>query len=371
MRIGIMAGLLYLVGMLSGSEAAANSSSSVSSIKKITVHGSSAHETVSTNNTPLLVMGQCHPVANGKFSPLQDADSIVTPNTKAKDFLNFHEHHAIEGTTNTTVLQQPKHGALKKVTEADKGKYFHESASLDPAVSYYIFIPEEGFSGKDSASVLVDFGTVRVEVVYFFQVTKDYGFTECDWTRLCEKGEWKISSTLSSNNAYQMHAVTHAVVLKKFVFNPNRQGEAITFLPGAIVYFDKTTDDKIHVSYGYGGGLNISSTDVWIPRNIVATKHQFLRTNKWNGTKSAAYESVDIGATYTIHQNGSVEFSISENCGIKKFTGHLYRFNNFLWVRREVKNDDLSGQDMFVILPNGELCSPHGFYNNDKCAIGN
>ncbi|MBU0621611.1 MAG: hypothetical protein KJ795_07175 [Gammaproteobacteria bacterium] len=349
MRVGKMA-LLCFVSMV-GSVAAENSS----------------NPGTSTNSIPILVMGHCHPISS-LTDPREDADSILTPNIQAKEFLNYQEHHAIEGTTNTSILQQPKHGALKKVTVADRGRYYEESASFDPAVSYHIYIPEKGYSGKDSASVLVDFGTVRVEVVYFFQVINDRGLTECDWPMLCEQGQWRISSTLSSNNAYQAHTVTNAVVLNKFVINQSGQGNPTTFLPGAIVHFDKTSDDKVHVVYGYGGGLSIKGEDVWIPRDAIVTKDQFVRVNKWEGASSAAYESIDTVSTYAIHQDGSIESSISGNCGVAKLPGHLYRFKNVLWVRNEKHHDDLEGSNTFVILPlKGELCSPH---YNDKCAIG-
>lgn len=304
---------------------------------------SSASDTI-----PTVVMGYCHPIPNGE-TPSSLNENTLTPNTQAKEFLNYQEHHAIDGTTNTSILMEPKHGALHKVTEDNAGKYYSDSASLDLAVSYFVYIPEKGFAGKDSATFLVDFGTVRVKVVYSLQVTDENMISECDHS--CEKGQWEISSTLHSNNAYKtLQPLTFAVVVKKYTVPANGNSEATTYQPGDMLTFDRSSDDgKVHVN-SYSGG------DGWIPRKNIATKDQFTKVNSWRGVSSAAYEGIDDGSTYTIQSDGSIESTHGDRCGNVTLKGHLYRFKNILWMRDE-QNGDLSGSNSFMILPGGELCS--------------
>lgn len=335
--VAVLVGMICLVAC-----AIADSSTTLKSPASSAI--SSASE-----NIPTVVIGYCHPVANGNFDP-KGADSTLTPNVQAKEFLNYQKHHAIDGTTNTSILSMPKHGALYKVTEADKGRYYSEEASLPPSISYYIYIPEAGYVGKDNATVLVDFGSVRVKMVYFFNVTGNSGFSDCDWPRLCEKTQWEISSTLSSNNMFKTVQRTSAVVIRDYEVAASENNKAATFKPGSFLTLDRSSEDgKMHIEY-YSGG------DYWIPKDYVATKDQFSRVDNWDGVNSATYEGVDDVATYSIHKDGSVDSTYGDMCGSKALKGHLYRFKNILWVRYD-NSDDIFSSVSFWLLPNGELCN--------------
>jgi hypothetical protein len=316
-----------------------------------------------SDTIPRVVMGYCHPVANGQFDPLMPGNTLE-PNARAKEFLNNIENHAIDGTTNTSVLMDPKHGALHKVTKEDAGKYYSADSSLDPAVNYYIYIPERGFTGKDNATFLVDFGTVRVKLIYFFRVTGDNGMVSgCDHS--CEKVQWEISSTLRSNNAYgaayEKTATPKIAIVLQNTTVTNGDSKT-TYRLGDFVSFDRSSGDaKIHVdSHSYKG------TSDWIPRTNIATKFQFTKVNSWSGASSAAYVAndeggdgdggTDDGSSYVINSDGSIESTVSDQCGTNTLTGHLYRFKNILWMRDE-QNSELSGANTFMILPSGELCS--------------
>ena len=58
-------------------------------------------------------------------------------------------------------------------------------------------IPESGYLGQDSATLLVEIGGFKVKMVYTFKVATavDYKNEEV----LCPKPYWKISSTLDAN----------------------------------------------------------------------------------------------------------------------------------------------------------------------------
>ena len=108
----------------------------------------------------------------------------------------MYEHQKVKKPATTTVLQQPKHGILRLQTETN---YF-ESGIFDPTVSSYAYLPENGYEGKDRATVLVDIDGIKIKVEYFFQaISGVLGNTGS--TDRCRKGPyWKISSTLGANS---------------------------------------------------------------------------------------------------------------------------------------------------------------------------
>ena len=306
--------------------------------------------------TPTFAMGVCQIVANGSEADKRSASTgyVLSPNEEVKSYINWHEHHAIENTTNTSVLVQPKHGTLRKVTEADKGVLYTDTDSLDPAVSYYTYLPEVGYRGKDSGTVLVNFGTLKAKVVYFFQVTDDNFIGECTEADLCEKHYWKISSTLISNNAFKPVPApsTRAVIVEKYVAQ-NEEKKAVTLSPGMFVTFNDANNEEVHIDTG--AGESYPGEPVWVPKKILATKDSFVSVNKWNGVKHATFEGIDTGNEYTINSDGSTVSLIGDPCGKSKpIPGHLYRFQNILWMR-DSKNDDLWQGNAFMILPSGEL----------------
>ena len=140
-------------------------------------------------------VGICHPVSNGTLST-QSLENVIDPIGEAKGYFDLYEHQSVTGSAIITVLQQPKHGILRLVTEADN----FGIGRFDPTDPGYVYLPEKGYLGKDSATVLVEIGSIKVTVVYFFQaVNHPLGSY---WVKeLCgEKGySWKISSTLDSN----------------------------------------------------------------------------------------------------------------------------------------------------------------------------
>lgn len=278
------------------------------------------------DNIPTVVMGYCHPVGNGHFDPLI-GEGILTPNIQAKNFLNFYEHIDIGGTTKTSILLMPSHGELHKVSEVDKGRYYRDGTTLDPEVSYYIYIPEDGYTGKDSATILVNFGTVRVNLVYFIKVTDDNFISECDTS--CKKRQWEISSTFHTDTVPKDKQEPFAVVIKDYPVPKTESNPAFSLTRGLIVAFDHNLKEgKIHVVAPYG-------RYIWVPREIVATNDQFVRVNLWNGARTTKDEGIDNLDTYVFHKDGSFVTTFGGRCGSETIKGHLYRYKNIIWMRDE------------------------------------
>ena len=142
--------------------------------------------------------------AIGVCSPVPNEGGMLSPIGATHDYFYLYEHQKkVTGPANITVIQQPKHGILRLVTEADRGTLFSSSSGpLKQDAGLYAYLPESGYLGKDSATVLVDIGGIQVKVKYFFQSLEpganlgNYGLEE-----LCSKTGimWKISSTLDAN----------------------------------------------------------------------------------------------------------------------------------------------------------------------------
>ncbi len=101
--------------------------------------------------------------------PPQDVPVMIAQANQAQagDVLGNFEGKNVQHTGTITILQQPKHGILRLVTEAD-GNRFGEGR-FDPASGLYAYLPKKGYVGKDSATALVEIAGVKVKVVYFFQ----------------------------------------------------------------------------------------------------------------------------------------------------------------------------------------------------------
>ena len=160
------------------------------------------------NVAKIRTFGVCQPVP----SVLYNGDNVLSPVTAAQIYLYNYEHHSTAtGPATVTILQKPKHGILRLVTEVDRGTLFDSSAgSSDPNDPAYAYLPERGF-GKDKAAFLVDFGGgIKVKVVIFFlQHEGPLGDTE--WGDVCNKTGtmWKISSTLDANGNSTLTAVDY------------------------------------------------------------------------------------------------------------------------------------------------------------------
>jgi hypothetical protein len=145
----------------------------------------------------LHTMGICFPAPNELYS----LENVLEPKGDAGFYLRSYENKQVANTDpgTITILQQPTHGILRLVTEADRGTLFSSSSGpIDPANPGYVYLPEKGYLGKDKTVALVEIGGVKVKVVYFFQaINGPLG----DVDELCgKKGyHWKISSTLDAN----------------------------------------------------------------------------------------------------------------------------------------------------------------------------
>lgn len=144
-------------------------------------------------------MGVCAPAPNHNYSLENVRDPILT----AGYYLQAYENRNPPGSATTAILQPPKHGVLRLVTEADRGTLFGRTADpLDPNASLYAYLPDANYVGNDTATILVDFGNgLKVNVKYFFQAVNRGGLGD-DWVgTYCSKTGpyWKISSTLDAN----------------------------------------------------------------------------------------------------------------------------------------------------------------------------
>jgi hypothetical protein len=145
--------------------------------------------------TKTRTLGVCYPAS-------LSGEDTLSPIASAGTYLYLYEHQkSVTGSATVTVLQHPKHGILRLVTEADRGTLFDSSSGpVNSANSLYAYLPEQGYL-KDSGTLLVDFGGgLKVKVVYFFQ-HHEGSLGNTGWEDLCSKtGKmWKISSTLDAN----------------------------------------------------------------------------------------------------------------------------------------------------------------------------
>lgn len=94
-------------------------------------------------------IGVCHPAPSNEYS----GDNGLVPITSAQAYFDLFEHRYVSGTATTTILQQPKHGALRLLAEAD-GNTFGEGRFV-AADQLYVYLPEQGYLGKDSATTKI------------------------------------------------------------------------------------------------------------------------------------------------------------------------------------------------------------------------
>lgn len=152
-------------------------------------------------------IGVCHPAPNENYS----LENVVSPIGQAGFYLGYFEGKKVQYIGTITILQQPKHGILRLVTEADRGTILNsEGGPLDPASGLYAYLPNTGYVGKDSATALVEIAGVKVKVVYFFQAWEG-GLGNYGLEKLCGKRgyHWKISSTLDPNRNSMLTAVDY------------------------------------------------------------------------------------------------------------------------------------------------------------------
>src|SRR6266700_8137640 len=136
-------------------------------------------------------IGVCEPVPNEDYS----LENVFSPKGSAAYYLRMYERQSVADTdpATVTILQQPKHGILRLVTEANRNRF--GEGRFDPASGLYAYLPKKGYVGKDSATALVEIAGVKVKVVYFFQAWAG-GLGNTGLEELCGKRgyHWKISS---------------------------------------------------------------------------------------------------------------------------------------------------------------------------------
>jgi hypothetical protein len=199
-NVVVLASLMVVVT----SAAAGNSGLSpiVPTPQNVPVMIAQANQAQPNDVTKTRTLGVCYPAPSEQYT----GDNTISPIAAAETYLYLYEHQkSVTSPATVTVLQQPKHGVLRLVTEADRGTLFNgDHGPLDPAIAaakgFYAYLPENGYL-KDSATLLVDFGGgIKVKLVLFF---KDFRGTlgNTGWEDLCSKtGKmWKISSTLDAN----------------------------------------------------------------------------------------------------------------------------------------------------------------------------
>jgi hypothetical protein len=167
-----------------------------------------ANQAQSGDTTKVRTFGVCSPKPNKYYS----LDNVVIPITSAGKYLLAYENRTPPAAATTTILQQPKHGVLRLVTEADRGILFGKTADpLDPNANLYAYLPDSNYVGKDTATIQVDFGNgLKVNVKYYFQAVNRGGLGD-DWAgTYCKTGVyWKISTTLDANGNSTITAVEY------------------------------------------------------------------------------------------------------------------------------------------------------------------
>lgn len=180
---------------------------------------------VSPHNVPIVIaqasqavdgkamrtVGVCTPVPNAPAN--YSLENVIGPKVAAISYFFTYEHKNFANTVPATItlLQQPKHGILRLVTEADRGTLFGSTADpLDPAAGLYGYLPENGYAGKDKAVFLVEMAGVKIKVIYFFQAVS--GGLGSSWIkRYCGKTgyQWKISTALDTSGNSTITAVDY------------------------------------------------------------------------------------------------------------------------------------------------------------------
>lgn len=149
-------------------------------------------------------LGVCFPAPNKIYS----LENVIEPIGDARAYLRMYEHQKVKVPATTTVLQQPAHGVLRLVTEAD-GNRFGEGTFV-AANQLYVYLPELGYEGRDRATVLVEIGGIKVKVEYFFQAISGVLGNTGSTDRCLDTGPyWKISTTLNPDGTNTLTSVEY------------------------------------------------------------------------------------------------------------------------------------------------------------------
>lgn len=156
-----------------------------------------------TAKTPRTI-GVCAPSPSHHYS----LENVIEPIYSAQSYFRMIEKSSVTGPATVTILQQPKHGVLRLVTEADGDRFgvgrFVASNQL------HVYLPDANYVGKDSATLLVNFVSVKVTVKYYFQAIN--GPVGDNWIEdYCIKTGvyWKISANLDIYGNNIVNTVKH------------------------------------------------------------------------------------------------------------------------------------------------------------------
>jgi len=115
-------------------------------------------------------------------SSVNSAGNVISPLDSAYAYFAGIEHRSMKEGGKVTLLQDAKHGSLK-VTPTGNYRYF----------------AAQGYVGFDSATFLVELGSLRVKVIYSIHVMNGVPDASDSWDpyqdkKYCPKGEmWKVS----------------------------------------------------------------------------------------------------------------------------------------------------------------------------------
>jgi len=166
-------------------------------------------------------VGICQIIPNAPLAT-PSLENVISPIGTAQDYFYKYEHKkTVTGPVTITILQQPKHGILRLITEADRfGADRFGNDKSEPVAGLYVYLPNKGYYGKDGAVVQVEIGGIKVKQNYYFYPV-DNSFSK-DWEQeYCKKGySWKISSTLDANGNGTLTAIDYLPPLTSDASNP-------------------------------------------------------------------------------------------------------------------------------------------------------
>ena len=185
----------------------------------------------SGNTTTVRTFGICNPVPSNRYS----AENGLDPIYSAQGFLNMYGSQTLTGPATTTILQQPTHGVLRLLTQADVGTILPSGGDpVDPAAALYLYLPDPNYVGQDIGTVQVDFGNgVKVNVKYFFQAV-DHPLGNTGLMDACKKTGvyWKISSTLAPDGTSTITSVDYQTPATATASTPATNAATLTSILG-------------------------------------------------------------------------------------------------------------------------------------------
>src|SRR6266705_1328324 len=272
------------------------------------------------NVQTMRTIGVCEPVPNEDYS----LENVFSPKGSAAYYLRMYERQSVADTdpATVTILQQPKHGILRLLTEADRGMLFSDTAApVNPADGAYVYLPNKGYVGKDSATALVEIAGVKVKVVYFFQAWAG-GLGNTGLEELCGKRgyHWKISSTLDSNGNSMLTAVDYQsnVTGENIVVTPAAAAITLDSLLGGLVA--NTPGISLNLVDLPGGAVGQTTANTitldtdaagfgWFIDPTPYENEEFIRTsnpNEWIAKPGSAAEGKMDMLTVLLHEYGHV-----------------------------------------------------------------